>query len=267
MLVMERTEEELCQAIEGSFVHVFSTMCTSTPNSVLRDEGDAILYASGYPNGLLNGVLGIKFSSETMAGRVGDILSYFEERRLPMTFFVGPGCTPPDLDDFLLAQGLAPGWPRPGMATDIRNHEPAKMPAGLEIIPVENANSLSVCADTFAKGFAPDTQSIGWIRDLVIGYGFSDTRRWFLGCLEGKPVATSLLVLYKGVAGVYCVATLKEARGRGIGAALTKEPMLVAKNMGYDSAVLQSSKMGLPVYEKLGFKEYCRIRAYIWTPK
>ena len=85
--------------------------------------------------------------------------------------------------------------------------------------------------------------------------------------MNGKPVSTSLLVVNKGIAGIYCVATLQEARGRGIGTALTRESMLLAKDLGNEFVVLQSSKMGLPVYEKLGFKECCKIRAYVWSPK
>jgi ribosomal protein S18 acetylase RimI-like enzyme len=267
MLAMEHPNKELCQAIDDSFIDVFAAFCTATPNAVLQIKGDAILYASGFSSSLLNGVLGAKFSAETMAKRVREVLAYFEKRKLPMTFFVGPGCTPHDLDDFLQRQGLVPGWSRPGMAMDLGDIEPRKLPTGLEIRPVENMVSLGVCADTFARGFGTDMASVEWLRTLVMGYGISDTRRWFLGYLDGKPMASSLLVLHRGLAGIYCVATLQEARGRGIGAALTREPMLIAKNLGYDFAILQSSKMGLPVYERLGFKEYCRIRAYIWMPK
>lgn len=107
---------------------------------------------------------------------------------------------------------------------------------------------------------------IGWLHDLVVGYGYGPTRRWFIGFLRGKPVSTSLLVLHRGIPGIYCVATLQEARGVGIGTALTREPLHLAKEMRFDFAVLQSSKLGLPVYEKLGFKEYCKIRAYVWHP-
>lgn len=266
-MAMEHPNKELCKAIEDSFIDVFATLCTATPKAVLHTESDAILYASGFSNSLLNGVLGAKFSAETMARRVREILAYFEERKLPMTFFVGPGSTPHDLDDFLQRQGLIPGWSRPGMAMDLSDIEPGMLPTGLEIRPVESIVSLEVCAETFARGFGTDNASVGWLRILVMGYGISDTRRWFLGNLDGKPVATSLLVLHKGLAGIYCVATLQEARGRGIGSALTRAPMLVAKDLGHDFAVLQSSKLGLPVYEKLGFKEYCKIRAYIWSPK
>ncbi len=69
-----------------------------------------------------------------------------------------------------------------------------------------------------------------------------------------------------GVAGIYNVATVEEARGKGIGAAMTYAPLLEARELGYKIAVLQSSSMGYGVYKKLGFEEYCRLPGFVWTP-
>ena len=65
-----------------------------------------------------------------------------------------------------------------------------------------------------------------------------------------------------GAAGIYCVATLPEARGKGIGAALTLKPLLDAREMGNRVGVLQSSDMGFNVYEKLGFRHLCQIKNF-----
>ena len=265
--VVKVSNEELSRAIDESFVDLFSTLCTASSNSTLKNEGDMIVYSSGYPNSLLNGVLASRFKPETMTKRVEHALSFFRERRLPMTFFVGPRCTPEELDDHLQKQGLEPGWARPGMAINLDSIHRIPLQEGLEIQEVNDGASLEICAATFARGFGVGEDLIGWLHDLVVGYGCGPTRRWFIGFLRGKPVSTSLLVLHKGIPGIYCVATLQEARGAGIGTALTREPLLLAKEMRFDFAVLQSSKLGLPVYEKLGFKEYCKIRAYVWHPR
>jgi ribosomal protein S18 acetylase RimI-like enzyme len=261
------SSEELSIAIEESFVDLFSTLCTASPDAVLRHEEEMTIYSSGYPNSLLNGVLAPKFTRESMAGQTERALSFFIEKRLPMTFFVGPSSTPESLDNHLLKRGLEPGWSRPGMAIDLDSVCRRPLPKGLEICEVDGYTPLQVCASAFARGFVVGDDVIGWVRDLVLGYGFGAKRRWLVGFLNGKPVSTSLLAIHKGIAGIYCVATLQEARGRGIGTALTLEPLLLAKEMGHEYAVLQSSKLGLSVYEKLGFKEYCKIRAYVWHPK
>jgi predicted GNAT family acetyltransferase len=58
------------------------------------------------------------------------------------------------------------------------------------------------------------------------------------------------------------VATLPEARGKGIGAVLTLGPLLDAREMGYRIGILQSSEMGFNVYKKLGFRHLCQIEYF-----
>jgi ribosomal protein S18 acetylase RimI-like enzyme len=66
------------------------------------------------------------------------------------------------------------------------------------------------------------------------------------------------------VAGIYSVATLPDWRGRGLGAAVSLAPLLDARREGYKVGVLQSSEMGYKVYQRLGFREVCRISHYYW---
>jgi predicted GNAT family acetyltransferase len=61
------------------------------------------------------------------------------------------------------------------------------------------------------------------------------------------------------------VATLKEWRGKGLGAAVTLQPLLDAREQGYRVGVLEASDMGNKVYQRLGFKEICQMNRYCWT--
>ncbi|HZP81157.1 MAG TPA: GNAT family N-acetyltransferase [Chthonomonadaceae bacterium] len=97
-----------------------------------------------------------------------------------------------------------------------------------------------------------------------MGFGAHLPLRNSLASLHGEPVACSTLVLAAGVAGIYCVATVPEARRQGSGGAITAAPLHIARAMGYRIGILQASESGHPVYRRLGFQEFCTLGLYLW---
>jgi ribosomal protein S18 acetylase RimI-like enzyme len=87
----------------------------------------------------------------------------------------------------------------------------------------------------------------------------------FVGSLSGVPVATSLAVRTGDTVGIYSVATVPEARGRGIGTAMTWH-LLRDADPGWTLAVLQASDMGRPVYERMGFTLVREFDEYVGPP-
>ena len=77
--------------------------------------------------------------------------------------------------------------------------------------------------------------------------------RAFLARLDGRAVATALGVVSGDAVGIYNVATVPDARGRGIGGAVTLAAICDGRDRGARVAVLESSEMGFPVYQRLGF--------------
>jgi ribosomal protein S18 acetylase RimI-like enzyme len=83
-----------------------------------------------------------------------------------------------------------------------------------------------------------------------------------------RPMATTSVLVEGDLAGIYFVATMPEARGRGIGSAATRAAMRYAREAGATRAALQSSDSGFGVYRGLGFEQRCVVSAYEWrSPK
>jgi GNAT superfamily N-acetyltransferase len=142
-----------------------------------------------------------------------------------------------------------------------------KIPEGFGIREVTTESELYDFRKVFVETYQiPEWAGQAWVdATLTIGIGRSPWRI-FVGYLNGEPVATNMLFNGAGVASVYAVATLPSVQGKGIGAAITLKPLLEARDMdGYKYAVLFSTEMGVPVYQRIGFKlTNVRINRYLW---
>jgi GNAT superfamily N-acetyltransferase len=87
-----------------------------------------------------------------------------------------------------------------------------------------------------------------------------------LARVDGEPVGATLLHLSHGIAGVYWVAVLEEARGRGIASALVGHVTNLGLDLGAASVQLQASTMGEPVYRRLGFEALYEYRLHLAMP-
>ena len=72
---------------------------------------------------------------------------------------------------------------------------------------------------------------------------------------DGVPVGCATVAMSDGVAGVYGVAVVEAARGRGLGTALTAACLRLARAAGCDLAYLNPSPMAYGVYRRLGFED------------
>ncbi len=88
----------------------------------------------------------------------------------------------------------------------------------------------------------------------------------FLARLDGDPVGIAMTIVCDGVAGVYWVGCLEQARGRGIGTAVTTAAVEAGRGLGAEIASLQASPMGLPIYRAMGFETAWDYRLLLSPP-
>lgn len=110
-----------------------------------------------------------------------------------------------------------------------------------------------------------DPVTVGRINDLAYGYSNApfertlagaapDLANLYLACLEHEPVCSVGTIDAQGDCGVYLVATCPEARGRGMAGALMAQAIADGKARGCESSTLQATRMGEPIYARLGYR-------------
>lgn len=76
----------------------------------------------------------------------------------------------------------------------------------------------------------------------------------FIGRINGQPAACGWLARAGDVAGVYGIGVDEPFRRQGLGEAMTREVLWAGRDAGCDVAVLQSTPLAVPLYEKMGFE-------------
>lgn len=214
-----------------------------------------------------NGVLASRPAADGDGESVRAASAWFKARGVrTFTWWLGATVPRQGWEDVLRSEGFRPSEGPPGMAVDLRGlKEEGKTPPGFHVAPVADKKTLEAWTHTLICGFGLPADWEEPFLAMMSGLGLDLPMRNYLGYLDGRAVGTSNLFLGAGVAGVQFVATLPEARGRGLGGAMCLWPLLEARQMGYRIGVLQSSEAGLPVYRRLGFQEVCRVEHYYWA--
>jgi GNAT superfamily N-acetyltransferase len=197
---------------------------------------------------------------------VHETIEFFQSKgRTSFSWWLAPGLEESRWGDQLEACGFRFETGPPGMAVDL-NIIPERVPftEGYQIQQVEDTESMNIWLKTFllGYGFPPDWEAPSM--DFMLSTLSDPNAMSYLAFVHDHPVAVSTILYRAGVVGVFNVATLKEWRGKGLGAAVTLHPLLDARAKGYRVGTLQSSDMGYRVYQRLGFKEVCRMNHYYW---
>jgi GNAT superfamily N-acetyltransferase len=207
------------------------------------------------------------------SGDVEAAIERLREKRCSFRWWVTPSTRPSGLGETLCANGFRHAYDAPGMIAHLAELPlDAPPPHGIEIRRLTEVRELNHWFDVFAPVFSrPESERAVWC-DAYAPCSFRDDAPWqhFVAYEGETPLATTTLLLHAAheggeVAGIYHVATVPSARGRGIGAAVTRAAMLHARNAGASRAALQSSESGYNVYRSLGFEQRCVVSAYEWV--
>ncbi|MFF0343776.1 GNAT family N-acetyltransferase [Kribbella sp. NPDC004875] len=249
-------DAELVRAIEDNAAELLMAM-GAAGGGVQRSDDRAEWTIGGSPLDYHNAV--VRAAADDV---VAESLVELKKYGVPGCWHVGPSMR---IDrSALTAAGFVHGGGEPGMAVQISALAAPRVVPGLELQRVTDDAGLADWETTLGQGFGEGEKEARWVASVYRTLGYGDPWRHYVGRLDGSPVGTATVFLGAGVAGVYFVMTVPEARRRGIGAAITDGVLRAAGDVA-EYGVLGSSAAGRSVYERLGFREYCTIDLYEWA--
>ncbi|HEY4383638.1 MAG TPA: GNAT family N-acetyltransferase [Ktedonobacteraceae bacterium] len=268
-LVRDLTSPALIEALEENFTEEMACFGRGLPGAILHEDNELLWFYTGRRH--LNGVLRSRFRSEEKVyidRRIRETMAYFQGRHVSLGWTVGPTTRPVDLATHLEAHGMKQVAETPGLALALNSAdlEQPDIP-DFEIKEVLDEQALLPLCDIEMRGFGSSEETARNYYDTYCNIGFGPATSWrhYIGWLYNTPVAITSLLLYAGIAGIYGVATVPEARRLGIGTAMTKWALRQAKELGFHIVVLSPSDMSLRIYERLGFQRYCTLQHFAWT--
>jgi GNAT superfamily N-acetyltransferase len=150
--------------------------------------------------------------------------------------------------------------------------EPEAM--GRELAGVERPPEGAM-SDWTANGRIAD---VGPINDRAYSFGTDSFSRALARFPEGRahvytaseggePVACLMIADHEGNADVEWVAVVPEARGKGLSAKLLAHALADAADRGVETTTLVATKLGRPVYERLGYRSLGRLEMWERRPR
>ena len=127
---------------------------------------------------------------------------------------------------------------------ELADHEPGDLDWTAEgsLAEVHRINDAAYGyeAGTFARG---------------IGNPAPGTWRVYEARIDGRAASVLATTDHDGDCGIWWVATLPEARGRGLSSRLLRVALDEARERSVRTSTLQATKLGRPVYERIGYHD------------
>lgn len=249
----QRTGDELVESAAEAFFATWAAMTATLPGGTYSEQAGVVRARMGLPVPAFNGVWGAH--RQVRADDVLAAVDEFASGDLPWNVQLRPGY-PAQLDEALQARDLVCTEDIPFMVLpDIGAVPVPATPAMREVVSFED---VGAALSLIEQGFGMPAELVRGmfpVRSMFL----AGTTTWIAH--DDVDVSTALATVHGDMCGIFNVATPEQHRGRGYGRAATAQAIAMS---GARSAYLQSSPMGFPVYEAMGFQTAERWRQ--WMP-
>ena len=231
----------------------------------LADYHGALIGAGSHPHPAISNAVMRRDDAVDATELIAVARRFFTDRGRGFSVWVRGG-----VDEDLLAaaekDGLNFVYEMPEMTCEQRVDQ-RPLADNAEVQPVTSTDQVAAYWELTGRAYV----SLAFPQELFGYYDrlegvLADNVAAFLGYLDGKPVSAAMTVVHDGVAGIYWVGTLEEARGRGLAWATTAAATNAGLDMGAELASLQASHMGEPIYSRMGYEALYPYRLFMAEP-
>ena len=247
---------------EDAYLTCMEVLAKAQPQGATLDRNGALHAMSGARIGMMNPSL--VYAADRIETAIDDALTFHARHATPVWNLVTRAIDAERVGPVAEARGFTAPYDLPLMILDTIPDAPAR-----DDLTITRATDLAGVIEhlrTCATGFGMNFADI----EILADGAFLDPRFLvFTGHVDGQPVTASLAAFSDGTGepcvGVWNVCTLPDHRGKGLGPAMTAHAAAAGRDAwGATTAFLQSSEMGYPVYQKMGYDEVARWHR--WTP-
>jgi len=250
--------DELIARADANYYDGFRRLAASADGGEVIEGDGLLLVRTGLPVAMFN----IAFVTRPLAdprASIGRAIAYFDGYGLPFVVRLRAG-----IDEATERAAGAAGLPyrdtTPGMTLAPVRALPPPLD-GLEVRAARDRAALHDHLSVLVASFGmPMELAQRLLTERVLGLLAAE---FYVGYVDGAPVASSALIATDRVAGVWNVGCLPSHRRRGFGEAMTWHAVRRGAELGCDMANLQASEMGQPVYTRMGFEAVAGYRTFV----
>lgn len=231
-----------------------------------------------HPSPYFNLVLQANFTTpESAYHHIRCLQSRAQARNAPLFWLVGPATRPPSLGKYLEIYHFNHHTRCSGMVIDLDNlddlNEESVAPSGLTIEPVRAPKQLRQFVTVRATNAQmPKAMAQAWFEhEASLGLDPELPRQRYLGLWHGQPVATCVTFSGASVVGLYDLAILPQAKGRGIEMVISLAALRKARRFGQRPVghlrhygVSIATPVEKNMYHRLGFRAVNEFNLYLW---
>ena len=252
---------ELARCYRATVEHV------DGPGVVVGARDGLTFGAIGFDIPDLNRVMSMTSDEQPSNALIDEVLALLVSYQ-GLSWWIPPGRGRGELEARLGARGLAASREESGAPAMWLPPEAEVRVPDLPDVTIETVSTGDEAYEAtlvMAEGFGMDADLGRPMAEVfrLLGERPAGPARFHVARLAGRPVATAMDTVEGHAATIYCVATIPEARGRGIGGAVTAAAVVDARSRGARVVSLETSTMGRPVYRRLGFREGGELRILV----